>query len=93
MKDVTIKINGHCGPSKLVSVIFNILQVETDRELWNTIQLRLSYNLSKEVRVSQKYVAQRSDNNISYAPRESLLFPDTQITLRNEHDTKHFAQN
>jgi hypothetical protein len=95
MKDATIKIYGHHGPSKLASVIFNILQVETDRELWNTIQLWLSYNFSKEVRVSLKFVAQRSDNNISDAPTESLLFPDIQITLRNERtdNNKHFAEN
>jgi len=88
MKDVTIKIYVHHGPSKLASVIFNILQVETDRELWNTIQLWLSYNFSKEVRVSLKFLVQRSDN-ISHAPTEELLFPDIQITLRNERTNEH----
>ena len=43
-----------------------------------------SPNVKKEVRVSPKFVVQKSDNNISHTPTESLLFPDIQITLRNE---------
>ena len=48
----------------------------------------------KKVRVSLKFVAQRSDNNRAHASTESLLFPYIQITLRNErtHNNKHFAK-